>query len=159
MNFWLWGPIIGGGMLWLFFFVSAFINHWNKAVKPVTATRIEGGFYPVAFSGGVIGLLGPLVTLMIAQGIVDNLPLVSLLRALAMLSLVCLFMALWVTASAGRYKKNEEYHFKSPFWLGIHGGVFGLLLAGVVTAAVLIAYVATPPRAAPTPTNNLTQKV
>lgn len=157
MNFWLWGPIIGGGLLSLFFFASAFINHRKKAVQPVAASRIEGGFYPVAFSGGGIGLLGPVVTLMFAQGIAENLPLVSLLRALAMLSLVCLLMALLVTASAGRYKKKGQYHFKSPFWLGIHGVVFGLLLAGGVTA-LLIAYVATPPVAA-NPASNVTRKV
>ena len=158
MNLWFWGPIIGGGGLWLFFFASAFINHRKKAVQPVAATRIEGGFYPVAFSGGVLGLLGPVITLMFAQGIAGNLQLISLLRALAMLSLACLLTAIVVTASAGRYKKKGQYHFKNPFWLGIHGGVFGLLIAGVVTA-LLIAYVAMPTRVAPPPTSNLTQKV
>lgn len=158
MNFWFWGPIIGGGLLWLLFFASAFINHRKEAVRPVAASRIEGGFYPVAFSGGGIGLLGPVLTLMFAQGIAENLPLVSLLRALAMLSLACLFMALFVTASASRYKKKGQYHFKSPFWLGIHGGVLGLLLAGVVTA-LLIAYFATPPPATPNPANNVTRRV
>jgi hypothetical protein len=158
MNWWFWGPILGGAALWGFYFASAFINHRNRAVEPVAATRIEGGFYPVAFSGGVLGLVGPVITLMYAQGIAQNPPLVSLLRALAMLSLACLLMALIVTGSAGRYKKKGQYHFKRPFWLGMHGGVFGLLVAGVATA-FLIAYFMVPSGTASTPTSNPAKKV
>jgi hypothetical protein len=137
LNPWLWGPVAVGIVFALSFVFAAYKK--NKT-RPVQIKESRFGWLTNVTTGlQFIALCGSLAAATTMPVIASNPDLSGLAKAITLLLALSIPLSLFFVPAFKRAPRtSDSVKFKTPFWVGIHGMIFGLVASSVMIFVVAV---------------------